>query len=103
MLLDLTYRAPVSVWSLLPTRRGRKAIVDIEDYVAFVSEPYVPARKLAAASGVQTTAVHNDDGRASLCLALTRLNSDHSEPDVLTLLLTATDSMVSCFSSRGTT
>jgi hypothetical protein len=38
-----------------------------------------------------------------LCLALTRLNSDHSEPDVLTLLLTATDSMVSCFSSRGTT
>ena len=103
MLLDLTYRAPDSVWSLLPTRRRQKAIVGVEDYVAFVSEPYVPARKLAAASGVQTTAVHNDDGRASLCLALTRLNSDHLEPDVHTLLLTATDSMVSYFSSRGTT
>ena len=33
----------------------------------------------------------------------TWLHLDRSDPDVLTLLLTATDSMVSCFSSRGAT
>ena len=33
----------------------------------------------------------------------TRLHLDRSDPDVLTLHLTATDSMVSCFSSRGAT
>jgi hypothetical protein len=29
VLLDLTYRAPDIVWSLLPTRRRRKAIIDV--------------------------------------------------------------------------